>query len=148
METQVKEQEYINDSEAAVELHNSASATQAEQVSAELNNQAQRISKQVSDFFAELPDKISRFYQEYKLPVISFALLVAAIISLRIVLAIVGAVNGIPLVRPIFELIGMGYTFWFTYRYLLKDSTRKELAAGFGLTKKEIVGRTTSESSS
>ncbi len=125
METQVKQQEYINDSEAAVELQNSAPAIQAEQVSAEVNNQAQRISKQVSDFFAELPDKISRFYQEYQLPVISFALLVVATISLRIGLAIVGAVNGIPLVRPFFELIGMGYTFWFIYRYLLKDLTRK-----------------------
>jgi hypothetical protein len=148
METQVKQQEYITDSEAAVELQNSAPAAQIEQVSTDLNNQAQKTSKQVSDFFAELPDKISQFYQEYKLPVISFALLVAAIISLRIGLAILGAVNGIPLVRPFFELIGMGYTFWFIYRYSLKESTRKELVAAFSSAKKQIVGRTTSESSS
>ena len=147
METQVKQQEYINDSEAAVEFQDSASA-QIEQVSADFNNQAQKTSKQVSDFFAQLPDNISRFYQEYKLPVISFALLVAAIISLRIGLAILGAVNGIPLVRPFFELIGMGYTFWFTYRYLLKESNRKELTATFSSAKKQIVGTTTSESSS
>ena len=148
METQVKQQEYINDSEAAVELQNSAPDAQIEQVSADFNNQVQGISKQVSDFFAELPDKISRFYQEYKLPIISFALLVAVIIALRIGLAVLGAVNDLPFVRPFFELVGMAYTFWFTYRYLLKDSTRKELAAAFNSAKKQILGRTTSQPSS
>jgi hypothetical protein len=138
METQVKQQEYINDSEAVVELQNSLPVAQIEQVSADFNNQAQRIGNQVSDFLAELPDKISRFYQEYKLPVISFALLVAAIITLRIGLAVLGAVNDLPFVRPFFELVGMGYTFWFTYRYLLKDTTRKELAGAFNSAKKQI----------
>lgn len=148
METQVPEQKYISDSQTAVKLDNLAPEIQAEQAPAELNYQAQRISKQVSDFFAELPEKISRFYQEYKLPILSFALLVATIITLKIGLAIVGAVNGIPLVKPFFQLIGIGYTFWFTRRYLLKDSTRKELFARFSMTKKEIVGKTASESSS
>jgi CAAD domains of cyanobacterial aminoacyl-tRNA synthetase len=147
METQVKQQEYIdNFSETAVESENTAPDTQVEQVSADVDNQVQRISQQVSDFFAELPDKISRFYQEYKLPVISFALLVIAIITLRIGVAIVGTVNDIPFVKPLFELIGMGYTFWFTYRYLLKESTRKELFGELSLMKKQIVGKTTSES--
>ena len=94
----------------------------------------------ISEFLAKLPDYISRFYQEYKLPVLSFALLVVAIISLRVVLAVLNAFNGIPLAQPLFELIGMGYTVWFTSRYLLKKSNRKELAAEIGSMKKQILG--------
>jgi hypothetical protein len=134
METQIKK-EYSTDSKVA------------EQAPAELNYQAQKMGKQVSDFLAELPEKINKFYQEYKLPILSFALLVATIISLKIVLGIVGAVNGIPLVKPFFQLIGMCYTFWFISRYLLKNSTRKELAAELDVAKKQVVGKTALESS-
>jgi hypothetical protein len=144
METQFKEQGYINDSsEAAIESTNTESF-QVSQVPAELDSQAQRINKQVSDFFAKLPEKTSRFYQEYKLPIISFALLVATIITFRVALAILGAINDIPLVRPIFELVGMSYTVWFISRYLLKDSTRKELLAEFQSAKNQILGKTSS----
>lgn len=134
METQIKK-EYSPDLKVA------------EQAPAELNYQAPKMGKQVSDFFADLPEKINKFYQEYKLPILSFALLVATIISLRIVLAIVGAVNGIPFVRPFFQLIGMCYTFWFISRYLLKNSTRKELSAELDVAKEQVVGKTALESS-
>jgi CAAD domains of cyanobacterial aminoacyl-tRNA synthetase len=151
METQVIQQEYIDDlsKEAKVEIRNSVPVEATKQQSStEFDRQVEKISKQISDFFIELPEKVSRFYQEYKFPVVSFALLVVTIVTLRVGLAIVGAINDIPLVEPFFEFIGIGYTVWFAYRYLLKDSTRKELAETFGLVKKEIVGKNTSEYSS
>jgi hypothetical protein len=144
MVTEVQK-EFSNDSEVAV-ADNLTLDIQAEQVSAELNNQPQKTNKEVSIFFAGLSEKISRFYQEYKLPILSFALLVATIILLRVGLATLSAVSGIPFVRPFFDLVGMSYTFWFIFRYLLKDSTRKELAANFRLAKKQIVGKTTTSS--
>lgn len=141
MQTQVK-QENINQSseEAMLAVQNSAPATQAKLAATKFDSQVQRISRQSSNFFAELPEKVSKFYQEYKLPILTFAALVATIITLRIALAILGAVNDIPLFRPFFELIGIGYTFWFTKRYLLKESTRKELGAFFESAKKQILG--------
>lgn len=144
MEPEVKK-EFSNDLEVEG-TDNLTPDIQAEQAPNELNNQAQIISKLPSNFFADLPEKISRFYQEYKLPIISIALLVASIIALKVGLAILSAVIGIPFVRPFFDLIGISYTFWFIGRYLLKDSTRKELAANFRLAKKQILGKTTSSS--
>ncbi|MEH2408095.1 CAAD domain-containing protein [Nostoc sp.] len=94
---------------------------------------------------AKLLKYIGRFYQEYKLPIISFALLVITVTALRIFLAVLNAINDIPLVSPILELIGLGYTILFTFRYLLKDSTRQELAGEIHLLQKQILGRQESQ---
>lgn len=104
------------------------------------NEQWQKIGSQVSVFLAELPDYIGRFFNNYKQPIISVALILAAIITVRVVLAVLDALNGIPLLSPIFELIGIGYAAWFVSRYLLKASTRQELAQVIESLKQQVVG--------
>ncbi|KAK2650136.1 hypothetical protein Ddye_017625 [Dipteronia dyeriana] len=42
-----------------------------------------------------------------------------AIVAVWLSSIVVGAVNSIPLVPKILELVGLGYTGWFVYRYLL-----------------------------
>ncbi|MFN6485816.1 MULTISPECIES: CAAD domain-containing protein [unclassified Nostoc] len=111
----------------------------------ENEEQWQKIGRQISIFLAKIPEYIGRFYQEYKLLIISFALLVITVTALRIFLAVINAINDIPLVSPFLQLIGLGYTIWFTSRYLLKDSTRQELAEETRLLKKQILGREESE---
>jgi hypothetical protein len=108
----------------------------------------ERFSKQVSNFLAQLPEYIGSFFNEYRLLVISFALLVTVIIILRLVLAIINAINGIPLLNLLLELVGMGYAIWFTFRYLIKASTRQELAAELNSIRKQITGGEISEPSS
>lgn len=49
-------------------------------------------------------------------------------IALKVVLAILDALDDIPVVAPTLELIGVGYSAWFVSRYLLKSSNRQELA--------------------
>ncbi|KAK9047874.1 hypothetical protein SSX86_033164 [Deinandra increscens subsp. villosa] len=53
---------------------------------------------------------------------------------------VVEAINGVPVVPKFLELIGLGYTGWFIYRYLLFKSTRKELADDIEALKKKIIG--------
>ena len=125
-------QEQAQQQEYATKLQNEATS--------QFDSQVQRITQQVSNFLAELPSNVNRFYQEYKLPVLSFVALVVGIVVLRVGLAVIGAINSIPLVKPIFELIGMGYTGWFVYRYLLNSSARKELVENIDSTKKEVLG--------
>ncbi|KAJ0590346.1 putative cyanobacterial aminoacyl-tRNA synthetase, CAAD domain, protein CURVATURE THYLAKOID 1 [Helianthus annuus] len=38
------------------------------------------------------------------------------------------------------ELVGLGYSGWFVYRYLLFKSSRKELATDIESIKKKIAG--------
>lgn len=52
----------------------------------------------------------------------------------------VTSVNGIPLLPKLFELVGLGYSAWFTYRYLLFKSSRQELVNDLEDLKKKISG--------
>ncbi|PRQ58366.1 putative cyanobacterial aminoacyl-tRNA synthetase, CAAD domain, protein CURVATURE THYLAKOID 1 [Rosa chinensis] len=63
-----------------------------------------------------------------------------AIVALWLSSIVVGAVNSVPLLPKILELVGLGYTGWFVYRYLLFKSSRKELATDIDALKKKITG--------
>ncbi|MEA5593882.1 CAAD domain-containing protein [Rivularia sp. UHCC 0363] len=113
---------------------------------AEEPNQLEMIGAKVSQFLAEIPQDLNKFYSAYKTPIIALAVFLASFVTLRVVLAMLAAVNDVPLVSPIFELIGIGYTGWFVLRYLLKAPTRKELAAEIESFKRQITGKNTTES--
>ena len=63
-----------------------------------------------------------------------------AIIAVWLSSIVVGAINSVPLLPKIMELVGLGYTGWFVYRYLLFKSSRKELAEDIEQLKKKIAG--------
>ncbi|WP_026733816.1 CAAD domain-containing protein [Fischerella sp. PCC 9605] len=94
-----------------------------------------------SGFLATLPEYLGAFFNRYKQPLVSIGLIVGAIVAVKVVLAILDALNDIPLVAPTFELIGIGYSAWFVYRYLLKASTRQELTNEISSLKSQVVGK-------
>ncbi|MBD2346677.1 CAAD domain-containing protein [Anabaena subtropica] len=104
-----------------------------------------KYGEQVSDFLATLPDYVGNFFNQYKQPLVSVGLIVAAIVAVKVLLAVLDALNDIPLVAPTFELIGIGYSAWFVYRYLLKASTREELTNEITTLKSQVVGQDGSE---
>ncbi|CAA2934273.1 protein CURVATURE THYLAKOID 1A, chloroplastic-like [Olea europaea var. sylvestris] len=63
-----------------------------------------------------------------------------AIVAVWLASVVVGAINSVPLLPKIMELVGLGYTGWFVYRYLLFKSSRKELATDIEAIKKKIAG--------
>lgn len=62
-----------------------------------------------------------------------------AVVLLWLASTVVGAVNAIPLLPKLLELVGLGYTAWFVYRYLLFKSSREELLADIEELKKKIT---------
>ena len=58
----------------------------------------------------------------------------------NITLSVLDAINHIPLLSPILELVGVGYSVWFVSRYLLKESTRAELVSEFDSLKEQVFG--------
>ena len=52
---------------------------------------------------------------------------------------VIGAINKVPLLPNIMELVGVGYSGWFIYRYLLFESSRKELTSNIESIKKKIT---------
>ncbi|XP_020180454.1 protein CURVATURE THYLAKOID 1A, chloroplastic isoform X1 [Aegilops tauschii subsp. strangulata] len=63
-----------------------------------------------------------------------------AIVAVWFSSVIVGAINSLPLLPKIMELVGLGYSGWFVYRYLLFKERRKELADDVESLKKSIAG--------
>lgn len=105
------------------------------------NEQWREIGEKVSDFLADLPAYLSDFFGEYKRPIVTIGLILGALIAVKLLLAILGAINDLPLFSSLFELIGMGYSAWFIYRYLLKASAREQLASEFSSLKEQVMGK-------
>ncbi|AFZ46488.1 hypothetical protein Cyast_0509 [Cyanobacterium stanieri PCC 7202] len=92
------------------------------------------------DFLSGVPEQLGNFFGEYKQPLTTLGLIITAAITVYITLSVLDAIGNIPLLSSILELVGLGYTAWFTTRYLLKASTREELFAEFNGLKKQILG--------
>ncbi|KAI8108699.1 hypothetical protein M9435_005116 [Picochlorum sp. BPE23] len=65
---------------------------------------------------------------------------VGAISGVWLANTVVGAINSLPLLPKVFELVGLGYAAWFTYRYLLFKDNREELLDDIEALKKKIAG--------
>ncbi len=142
MDTKVKPEKYIGPSteEGTTETEAATQTVSVFPPAKETNAQLRQISNSFSTFLAHFPAYLSRFFNTFKLPIISLGLILATIVTLRVIFAVVDALNGIPLFSAFFEFIGIGYAAWFVYRYLLKAENRQELAAKFQSFKQEIVG--------
>ncbi len=104
-------------------------------------SQWQRIREQVLQILSELPEYVGGFFSDYQKPIITLVLLLSGVVSVKVFLAVLDAINDVPLLAPTFELIGLGYTVWFVYRYLLRANTRKELSQELQAFKEQVVGQ-------
>merc|ERR1712017_12079 len=82
----------------------------------ETSLEIEQVVKDLSDRWDKVEDKTS---------VILYGS--GAIVLLWLASTIVGSVSNIPLLPKLMELVGLSYTAWFTYRYLLMKTTRQEL---------------------
>lgn len=94
-----------------------------------------------SKFLSQIFDYIKEFIDANQKSLVNLLLIFLGIIAVKVTLAVISAINDIPLLAPTFELIGLGYTGWFVYRYLLTKSTRQELVQEFESLKTQVVGK-------
>ncbi|KAK8663845.1 hypothetical protein V6N13_083650 [Hibiscus sabdariffa] len=63
-----------------------------------------------------------------------------ALVAVWLASALVGAIDSIPLFPKLMEVAGLGYTFWFTSRYLIFKKSREELVTKVEELKQQILG--------
>ncbi|KAK9949420.1 hypothetical protein M0R45_004943 [Rubus argutus] len=63
-----------------------------------------------------------------------------ALVTLWLVSAIIGAIDSIPLFPKLMEVVGLGYTIWFSSRYLIFKKNREELVAKVQGLKQQVLG--------
>jgi valyl-tRNA synthetase len=112
--------------------------------------EVQRLGKFVNDpdsivgqsirILFELPEVLGGFFKQYQKPLILTGLFFVAFLTIKCFVAALNAINELPLLPTIFELIGMGYSGWFVYRYLVKASQREELGKILQELKTEFIG--------
>ena len=66
---------------------------------------------------------------QYKKPILALIFFAALWIVARLFGAVVGTFHSLPLLAPLFKLIGIGYTGWFIYKFLLSGQKRRDFAA-------------------
>jgi len=104
-------------------------------------SQTQQFKEQIISILSEFPAYIGSFYEQYKSPLTVVGVILASIISLKVLLGVIDELNDIPLLAPTFELIGIGYTVWFVYRYLLRSSNRQQLGQEIQALKEQVFGK-------
>ncbi|MBA0714985.1 hypothetical protein Golax_013920 [Gossypium laxum] len=97
---------------------------------------SEETSVDAGDLFADLKEKWDKVEDKTTVVVYGGGALVAVWLSS----ILIGAINSVPLLPKIMELVGVGYTGWFIYRYLLFKSSRKELATDIEALKNKITG--------
>ncbi|MEO8892784.1 MAG: CAAD domain-containing protein [Coleofasciculaceae cyanobacterium] len=100
----------------------------------------QKYGEKIGEFLQNLPNYIGRTFAENKSLLGFLGIFFGALIAVKLTLAILSAINDIPLIAPTFQLIGFGYTAWFVYRYLLRASNRQELSADIKTLKQQFLG--------
>jgi glutamyl-tRNA synthetase len=100
----------------------------------------QEIKAQVLSVLSDLFTYTGKFFEEYQKPLTNIGLIVAVLVAFYLLVAVVDAINDLPLLAPIFELIGIGYTIWFVKQYWSAEA-RTSLWADVQTFLDQVVGK-------
>lgn len=97
-----------------------------------------QFGEKTSEFITDLQNYIGELFKTYQPVLGTLGWILLALISTKLTLALLDAINDIPLLSVLLELIGLGYGIWFIYRYLLTTATRQELSREIQNVKKQV----------
>ncbi|MDB9314890.1 valine--tRNA ligase [Spirulina sp. CS-785/01] len=81
----------------------------------------------VLQFLADLPSEVSTFVGNNKQPFLWVGTALVVLVGVKVLTSLMGAMNSLPLLEPLFKIVGFAYVVWFTLRYLLRSQTRTEV---------------------
>lgn len=99
-----------------------------------------QLVREAIDFLDRLPEDLSQFFSANQSSLTNLAVIATLVITLKVIVSALNAINQIPLLEPTFESIGLGYFSWFTVRYLIKADNRQELNRKIQSWKQQILG--------
>jgi hypothetical protein len=94
----------------------------------------------ISKYLDKSPQYAKDFFEAYKRPLIIIIFGLVTVITLKITSGLLDVINEIPLVAPSFEVIGIGSTIWFIFRYLISSQKRQELLEKLENIKEYVLG--------
>ncbi|KAG6546405.1 hypothetical protein Mapa_011951 [Marchantia paleacea] len=103
---------------------------EVEEVKTEVSDAANDLLKSVQETWEKTDDKLA-------ISSLGFA----AFVTLWGSFGLIGAIDKLPILPGLFELVGILVTGWFTYRYLIFKPDREELLKKIDETKSKITGQ-------
>lgn len=103
--------------------------------------QWQQFGKTASAFIDNLQRDTADFFNQYQQIFATLGWFLLAVITVKLILAAVDALNDIPFLELILELIGLAYVAWFVFRYLLSAAARQELFNEINSFKEQVLGK-------
>ena len=95
---------------------------------------------QASNFIDNVPDYIKYFWSAYKRVIFVFIYALLVLLIFVIITTIIKALDGLPLIATFFQSVGILYTMWFSFRYIITAEKRRELISNFNELKKNVIG--------
>ncbi|KAM3107839.1 CAAD domain-containing protein [Phormidesmis sp. 146-33] len=102
------------------------------------------LEAKTSEFLSDPINYSAEFLKPY-LPILkAVGWVLLALIGLSLLLTLLGGIlsvaTSIPILSPLFELVGIIYVGWFVYHNLLTASQRQEFSQKVAKIKKEVIG--------
>jgi CAAD domains of cyanobacterial aminoacyl-tRNA synthetase len=105
-------------------------------ISPEVREQVENVLR----FLSAFPDYFNGALGDYRKPLTTAGFLLVAGLGVAVADGVLTRLNTIPLFAPTFELIGLGFTGWVLFRYILYADTRQELLQAYDHVKERITG--------
>ncbi len=108
--------------------------------SAVANLKVRETVDKAAHFLDEFPGYLNQTFSDYQKPLTTVGIILALLIAVALADGVLDVINAIPLMAPILELVGLGYTGWFAWRYLRYAETRQEFLQNYRNLKNRITG--------
>lgn len=118
-------------------LNQDGSTTEATESLAEI---WQSFQAKAAAFFDNAPKATAAFFKNNQQLLSNLGLLLLAFIGIRVLLAVLDAIDDLPFVAFTLKLIGLVYVARFVQRYLMRAENRQELAQMLNRAKTELLG--------
>jgi hypothetical protein len=99
------------------------------------------VSKKLNEALANTGNFIQTKWEETEDKPAAVAVTLGALLALVAASSVVDAVDKIPIISDIIELVGVVVTGWFTYRYLVFGPDREELVSNIKVFLSKVYGK-------
>ena len=96
----------------------------------------------IAHFIESFPGYFNQALGEYKKPLTTLLVVLLVIVGIAIANGVLSVINSVPFVPSLLEFVGLGYTGWFIWRYLLYAENRQDLTHDYQALKDRILGKT------
>lgn len=110
------------------------------QTSSQISQDGRRLANQINTFLEQFLQSTGQFFRTNQRALRGIGLILAVLITTKILFAMLDALDDIPLLPTLLELVGVSYAIWFISRYMMKASTRQELAQKLQSIKEKVTG--------